>query len=120
MDRLNRALAGGCLAVALGMAVSASGCRSARNDVPPGKPYSTTGGTPPTIGFNSDPPRNTAVGSGMYANGMTPGSPSPNGPSGLAGSGSGALGTPNPSAGNFAAPSGDRYGPPGTSGAGNP
>jgi hypothetical protein len=64
MDRLSRALTGGCLAVVLGTVFSASGCRSMRNDVPPGKPYSTTGGTPPTVGFSSDPHANTGPGGG--------------------------------------------------------
>ena len=62
MDRHGRLLAGGCLAVIMGMFVAVAGCRSMRNDVPPGKPYSTTGGSPPPVGFNSDPHPNTAIG----------------------------------------------------------
>ena len=42
MDRLSRVIAGGCLTLASGMVLTASGCRSMRNDVPKGKPYSTT------------------------------------------------------------------------------
>ncbi len=62
MDRHSRVLAGGCLVVLMGIVLTASGCRSMRNDVPPGKPYSTTGGRPPPVGFNSDPHPNTSIG----------------------------------------------------------
>jgi hypothetical protein len=110
MDRHNRVLVGGCLAVLLGFVVTGSGCRSMRNDVPPGKPYSTTGGSPPPIGFNSDPHPNTSVGGGMYGGGITPGSPlsnaSPTGPGGMP-----QLGTPTPGAGQYGAPTANTYGP---------
>ena len=68
MDRLSRVSAGGCLVLVLGTVVAASGCRSMRNEVPPGKPYSTTGGGPPhspvRTAFNSDPHPSTSM--GMY------------------------------------------------------
>jgi len=72
MDRLSRVLAVGCMAMVLGVVFTASGCRSMRSEVPPGKPYSTTGGQPPTVGFSSDPHPNTGVGAGMYGRGLTP------------------------------------------------
>ena len=103
MDRHNRVLVGGSLAVLLGFLITGSGCRSMRNDVPPGKPYSTTGGSPPPLGFNSDPHPNTSVGGGMYGGGMTPGSSSPNGgPTGPGGMPQ--LGTPTPGTGPYGAP----------------
>jgi hypothetical protein len=114
MDRLTRIVAGGCLAAVLGILIPSSGCRSMRNDVPPGKPYSTTGGAPP-VGFNSDARANTGVGGGLYPNGLTPGSPSPTGNPALAGSGRAPqYGTPGPGAGNYGAPTAGAYGPPGT------
>jgi hypothetical protein len=109
MDRLNRALAGGCLAAALAMVFSA-GCRSMRNDVPPGKPYSTTGGAPPTVGFNSEPPRNPAANSGMYG-AMTPAAPGQDPSTGSAGGNLGSqYGTPPPGGSPYGAPTGNRYG----------
>jgi hypothetical protein len=110
MDRHNRVLVGRCLAVLLTFMVLGSGCRSMRNDVPPGKPYSTTGGSPPPIGFNSDPHPNTSVGGGMYGGGMTPGSPlssgGATGPGGMP-----QLGTPTAGAGQYGAPTANAYGP---------
>jgi hypothetical protein len=115
MDRLSRALAGGSLALVLGTVLSAAGCRSMRNDVPPGKPYSTTGGSPPTVGFNSDPRPNSGVGGGLYPNGLTPGASSAGGSSAMAG-GSGApqYGIPGNNPSPYGAPSSNRYGAPGT------
>jgi hypothetical protein len=120
MDRLSRVLAGGTLALALGVVAITSGCRSAHNDVPPGKPFSTTGGTPPTVGFSSDPRPSTTVGpTGIYGNtpnqapssydvsGTTPGS-------GMAPQ----FGTPNPSGSPYGVPTANRYGSMGTAGAG--
>jgi hypothetical protein len=106
MDRHNRVLVGGCVALFFGFVVAGSGCRSMRNDVPPGKPYSTTGGSPPPIGFNSDPHPNTAVGGGMYGGGITPGSAAPTGAGGMP-----QLGTPAPGTGQYGAPTSNAYGP---------
>jgi len=115
MDRLSRALAGGCLAVVLGMIFSASGCRNTRNDVPPGKPYSTTGGTPPTVGFSNDPRPNTALGGGIYPSGLTPSSPSPSGNPALAGAGGAPqYGIPANNPSPYGAPTANRYGAPST------
>lgn len=116
MDRLRRILAGGSLAVVLGTVLTASGCRSMRNEVPPGKPYPTTG-TPPTVGFSSDPRHNTNASAGMWSNGtsMTPGSSVPDGGNALGSTSTPAQsGTPMPNAGNYGAPGGYRYGPPAT------
>jgi hypothetical protein len=116
MDRLSRALAGGSLAVVLGTLISAAGCRSMRNDVPPGKPYSTTGGAPPTVGFSSDARANTGVGGGLYPGGSTPGSPAASGNPAMAGSGGAPAqyGIPGTSPGLYGTPSSNRYGAPGT------
>jgi hypothetical protein len=113
MDRLSRAIAGGCLALALGIVITASGCRSMRNDVPKGKQFSTNG-NPPAVGFNSDAHPNTSIGNGMYqgngsdANAMG------------GGGGSGAqpqFGTPTPGTSPLGMPTANRYGMPGTAGA---
>jgi hypothetical protein len=107
MDRLSRVIAGGCLTLALGIVVSASGCRSARNDVPKGKPYSTNG-NPPAVGFNSDPHPSTSVGNGMYQ---------PNADANGAGGGANPqYGTLAPNMSPTGMPTGNRYGPVGTNG----
>ena len=134
MDRLRRILAGGTLAMLLGTVVAGSGCRSTRNEVPPGPKYSTTG-EPSASGFNSDPHPYNALSSPYANNPVTagtgqpgmPGSqgmpPSPAGPasdglppvmgSSLNGS---SLGTPAPSGPGMGMPTSNMYGPPGTSG----
>jgi hypothetical protein len=113
MDRHSRVLAGGCLALIAGMVITVAGCRSMRNDVPPGKPYSTTGGSPPPVGFNSDPHPNTSVGSGLYGNPMNGGSTSPDaGPAGPCSNTQ--FGTPAPTTSPYGAPTPGRYGSPTT------
>ena len=82
MDRHSRVLAGGCLVTLMGIVLTASGCRSMRNDVPPGKPYSTTGGGPPPVGFNSDPHPNTSIAPGLYGGTGGPGTAPADGRSG--------------------------------------
>ena len=77
MDRLSRVMAVGSLALVLGSGLTASGCRSMRSEVPPGKPYSTTGGQPPTVGFSSAPHPNTGAGAGLYGNALNPGAYEP-------------------------------------------
>jgi len=107
MDRHSRVLAGGCMIALMGMVLTAAGCRSMRNDVPPGKPYSTTGGGPPPVGFNSDPHPNTSIAPNLYGgNGTAPADAGPVG----AGSPT-QFGTPTPSASAYGAPSSNRYGP---------
>jgi len=125
MDRLTRVLTGGTLVMALVTVVAATGCRSMRNEVPPRRPYSTTGATPPPLGFNQEPRPNSSVGAGLYnsptpgqpgaaggpAQGTMPGLPGLDPTSPSAGSGPPQFGTPAPSSGNYGAPTGNRYGP---------
>jgi hypothetical protein len=125
MDRrLNRILALGSLALGLGVTMIAPGCRSTRSEVPPGKPYSTTGTTPGSVGFNSDPRTASAAnGGGTYGNspiagaaGQDPnalGGGSPTSPmGGMSGSSSAPVqyGTPAPTQGLYGAPTSNRYG----------
>jgi hypothetical protein len=113
MDRHNRVLAGGCAALMAALIMNVAGCRSMRNDVPPGKPYSTTGGSPPPVGFNSDPHPNTSVGAGLYGNPMNGGSTSPD--AGPVGAGSTTqFGTPPPAGSPYGVPTTGRYGSPTT------
>jgi hypothetical protein len=131
MDRLRRALAGGTLAMMLGTVVAASGCRSTHNEVPPGPKYSTAGEPSSSVGFNSAPRGYNGIGS-PYGNPAMPGqsglTSSPGLGSGATGSTSDGLppslgasgssyGTPAPN-GAMGQPTGNRYGPPGTSGLG--
>ena len=110
MDRHSRVLAGGCLVALMGIVFTSSGCRSMRNDVPPGKPYSTTGGGHPPVGFNSDPHPSTSIAPGLYGGTGTPGTaPADGGP---VGPGSPTqFGTPTPNSSAYGAPSSNRYGP---------
>jgi hypothetical protein len=121
MDRLNRAVAGGLLVAVVGTVAFSGGCRSMRNDVPPGKPYSTTGATPPTVGFSSDPRSNAAIGGGMYPNALSPGSPSSTGNPALSGAGGAPqYGTPGPNPSPYGAPTSNVYGAPATNPGTNP
>jgi hypothetical protein len=105
MDRLSRVLAAGASMLVLGTVVLSSGCRSMRNDVPPGKPYSTNGGGPP---FASDPhPNNNSI--GLYPN-MPAGSQG-GASGGLSGATApGQLGTPAPNSGPYTGPSTSAFG----------
>jgi hypothetical protein len=103
MDRLNRALAGASLALALTVVTSASGCRSMRSEVPPGRPFTPDGQQTPPIGFSSTP--GTPALSGLPT---SPGTGAPGS--------AGQLGTPAPGANPYGAPTGNTFGPPGTSG----
>jgi hypothetical protein len=119
MDRLSRVMAVGSLAIVLGTVLISSGCRSMRSEVPPGKPYSTTGGQPPTVGFSSDPRPSTGAGAGMYGGGLTPGATGPDGNQSVAPSnGMPQFGTPAPNPGNYGAPTANKYGPMGSAGTG--
>ena len=108
MDRLIRVITGGFLTLSLGIVITASGCRSMRNDVPKGKQFSTNG-NPPAVGFNSDAHPNTSIGNGMYqGNGSDPNA---------MGSGAGPqFGTPTPGMSPSGLPTANRYSPPGTAG----
>jgi hypothetical protein len=109
MDRLIRLFAASSLTIALGMVLTASGCRSMHSDVPKGKPY-TTNGNPTAPGFNSDPHPNTTVGPGLYQNN---GSPSLDG-NPVGGANATQYGTPTPSASPYGVPPVGKFGAPGT------
>lgn len=137
MDRLNRIVTNGGLALLLGTSISSLGCRSLKSEIPPGKPYSTTGaptGTAatPNVGFSSDPRPDALAAGGLY-NGIQQASGA-TGPGGLPGGvqqasgnpamggggipgGQPRLGTPIGNQNTFkdAVPTEGRYGPPGTS-----
>jgi hypothetical protein len=116
MDRLYRVLASGSLVLALGALGCACGCRSMRSEVPAGKPYSTTGSTPPAVGFSSSPRGNPAYGGGQWGTAPTaPGSSAPDGQTALSGSNSATtLGTPGPNSSPYGAPVGAKFGGPST------
>jgi hypothetical protein len=117
MDRPSRVVTVPSLAwmlVVLGL--GSAGCRSTRSEVPPGKPYQTTGGTPPTVGFSSEPhPSSIAGMAGLYGN-KAPNSFVQNVQGSAAPSGDVTYGVPNQGAANLGAPTDNRFGPPGTSG----
>ena len=108
MDRLSRSLA----LCGMGVVLTASGCRSARPEVPPGRPYSNDGRRQPAIGFSSDPhPVDGSAmtnivpdspGAGRMAQGLNANSSRPDMSSVLGGDANGS------------------YGPPGTSGRTDP
>jgi hypothetical protein len=93
-----------------------AGCRSTRSEVPPGKPYQTTGSTPPSVGFSSEAHPSTATGmAGLYGN-KGPGALVQDVQSSAAPSAGVTYGIPAPGATNLGAPTDNRYGPPGSSG----
>jgi hypothetical protein len=93
MDRLNRTMAGCGLLLLL---AAAGGCRSTRPEVPPGRPYTSDGRQVPPMSFSNDPHPMT-------------------GPGITAGQGTPQYGTPGPAtSANLGAPTGNQYGPPGT------
>jgi hypothetical protein len=132
MDRLRFTLAGGMLAMMLGTIVTASGCRSTGNEVPPGPKYSTTGDPASSVKFNSDPHPVNGVGGSYYGNSPVPGQSGMPSGGGMAGSVMGATpdglptgigpgssspyGTPTGSAPNMGQPTANAYGPPSTAG----
>jgi len=113
MDRPSRLLAGWTLTMALGALATVSGCRSMRNEVPPGKPYSTTGAPSGGLGFGSDAHPNTGVGGGLYQNSPIPGVPGQDPTGSSAGSAAPQLGTPTPSGGQYGVPAQGRFQAPG-------
>ena len=95
----------------------ASGCRSTRSEVPPGKPYARTGEPAPSVGFSTQPHPANAGGMNPIAN-IGPGGMTDDR---LAGGGGGQsaeplYGTPTPGSRGVDLPTPNRYGPPGTSG----
>lgn len=91
--------------------VLSSGCRSTRSEVPPAKPYARTGESPPTVGFSSQPHPANAGGMPASVN-IGPGGM----PDDRLASGQPQYGTPTPGSKGVALPTGNRYGPPGTTG----
>jgi hypothetical protein len=92
-----------------------AGCKSTKSEVPPGRPYQTTG-APPSIGFSSDAHPSTAGGmAGLYGN-KGPGSFADDVQSSAAPSRDITYGMPAPGATNFGAPTDNLYGRPGTAG----
>ncbi len=119
MDRLGRVLTVGSIAVVLSTSITASGCRSMKSEVPPGKPYSTTGGQPPALGLSSEPRPNPLGAAGMYNNGLNSGATGPDGAQSFsAPTGNSQFGTPPPNPGNYAAPTANKYGSIGSAGTG--
>ncbi len=97
MDRRRRGMAGRCVLAGLGWVALTAGCRSMRSEVPPGKPYTTTPGTTPPVGFGADPRPDAGMGAGIYgANGLNPGTATP-GLNGMGGAPQ--LGMPGPNPG---------------------
>jgi len=75
MDRLNRSLLAGRMAMAAAVAFCCSqGCRNTHSEVPAGKPYQTTGGAPPTVGFSNEPHPSVATGPASLYSNIGPGS----------------------------------------------
>jgi hypothetical protein len=120
MDRPNYVLSTRILACLIGVQLGLSGCRSTRSEVPPGKPYQTTGGMPPTVGFSSEPHPSTANGmAGLYRN-KASGSFVQDVQDRAAPAGDVTYGMPNAGNGTVGLPTDNRYGPPSTSGGADP
>src|SRR5262249_23878303 len=85
MDRLRRVLAGGALAMTLVATVASSGCRSTRNEVPPGPKYGMAGEPSSSGGFNSTPHPYNGIASPYGGNASTPGQPAMGGAPALGG-----------------------------------
>ena len=69
MDRLMHTTAVRNLPLLLALfSLIPAGCKSTKSEVPPGRPYQTTG-VPPSVGFSSDAHPSTAGGmAGLYGN----------------------------------------------------
>jgi hypothetical protein len=133
MDRLRRILAGGTLAITLGMVAASTGCRSTGNEIPPQPKYGPQTENPSAVGFNSAPhgyngmgnmyggsqmPGQTGMpgGAGPGAGGLSAGSPADGLPPNIGNAAGSSFGTPTPNQGNMGQPTGNAYGSPGTSG----
>jgi hypothetical protein len=107
MDRLPRSV----IACGLGLLLAATGCRSTRVEVPPGRPFTKDGQQRPAIEFSSGGhPVSAAASANFTPNGNLGGS---NMAAGIGSS------TVRPEGANFGAPPG-AYGPPGTAGMAQP
>jgi len=119
MDRLNRSLLAGTMAMAAAVAFCCSqGCRSA-SEVPAGKPYQTTGGAPPTVGFSNEPHPSVATGTASLYGNRAPGSQVQDGRGNSSNPGDLMFGTPTQGPATLGTPTDNRYGPPGTAGTGD-
>ncbi len=119
MDRLNRSLLAGSMAMAAAVAFGCfQGCRSTHSEVPPGKPYQTTGGSPPTVGFSNDPHPSLARGPASLYN-IGPGSQVQDGRGDSSNAGGLMLGTPTQGPATLGTPTNNLYGPPGTANTGD-
>lgn len=103
MDRRNRTLAG--VGLALTLTLTGTGCRSTRSEVPRGRLFSGHGQAPPPVQFGSSPAGTN--GFSALPGGTGEGLPSQNS--------AGQIGTPPPGSGNYGVPTGNAFGPPGTS-----
>jgi hypothetical protein len=120
MDRLNRGLLAGRMAMAVAVAFCCSqGCRSTHSEVPAGKPYQTTGGAPPSVGFSTEPHPNLATGMASLYGNKAPGSLVQDGRGDSSNPGGLVLGTPTQGPATLGAPTDNRYGPPGTASTGD-
>lgn len=119
MERPDRIrLAGQLALLAGGFLFCTQGCRSTKSEVPAGKPYQTSG-TPPTVGFSTEPHPNTSTGmAGLYGN-KAPGALVSDGRGSSPSSGGTVFGTPPPASANLGVPTNNAYGPPGTAGSGS-
>lgn len=115
MDRPESGVrASGLCLIAAGLLLANGGCRSTRSEVPPGKPYQTTG-TPPTIGFSNEPHPGAAMGMAGLSTNTGPGDQTPDGRGSLNANSNMVYGTP-PQSTRLGAPTENRFGPPGTAG----
>jgi len=117
MDRLNRSPLVGRMAMAAAVAFCCSqGCRNTHSEVPAGKPYQTTGGAPPTVGFSNEPHPSVATGPASLYSNIGPGSQVQDGRGDSSNPGGLMLGTPTQGPATLGTPTNNRYGPPGTAG----
>ncbi len=119
MDRLNRGLLAGRIILPVAIVFACSqGCRSTHSEVPPGKPYQTTGEAPSSLGFSNEPHPNLATGMASLYGNKAPGSTYQDGRGDSSNPGGLVLGTPTQGPPLLGAPTDNQYGPPGTSGPG--
>ncbi len=93
----------------------AQGCRSTHSEVPPGKPYQTTGGPPSSVGFSNEPHPSLATGMASLYGNKAPGSMTQDGRGDSSNPGGLMLGTPTQGPAALGTPTDNQYGPPGSS-----
>jgi hypothetical protein len=116
MDRREHTTAVRNLSLSLAvLSLMPAGCKSTKSEVPPGRPYQTTG-APPSVGFSSDAHPSTAAGmAGLYGN-KGPGSFAQDVQNSAVPSRDITYGMPAPGTTNLGAPTDNLYGAPGTAG----